>query len=165
VVYINSCFLVIFDFTILKSNVIMKKLILSFIFIGIFSITTNAQEIGIRFGDVTGGEVAVDAVFSAGKYSRLHADVSFGNGVGIDLLWDFIYRPLGEDGLNWYLGVGPNLYLSDPFALGVVGEVGLEYRFEKAPIVIGADWRPNLIVLETTDFVARSFGLNIRYVF
>ncbi|TCP26851.1 hypothetical protein EV195_102193 [Tenacibaculum skagerrakense] len=143
----------------------MKKLILSVMFMGLFSLTTSAQEIGIRFGDVTGGKVAIDAVFSAGKYSRLHADVSFGDGVGVDLLWDFIYRPLGDDGLMWYLGVGPNAYLSDPFALGVVGEIGLEYRFKKAPIVIGADWRPNFILVETTDFVADSFGLNVRYVF
>lgn len=143
----------------------MRKLILSVICFSIFSTTTYAQEIGIRFGDVTGGEVAIDAVFSSGKYSRLHADVSFGNGVGIDLLWDFIYRPLGDDGINWYLGVGPNTYLSSPFSLGVVGEIGLEYRFKDTPIIIGADWRPNLVVIETTDFLADRFGLNIRYDF
>lgn len=153
------------NYTNAKTNIIMKKVFLSLFLIGVFSASMNAQELGIRFGDVTGGNVAIDAVFSAGEFSRLHADVSFGDGLGIDLLWDFIYRPLGEEGFKWYAGVGPNLYLSDPFALGVVGELGIEYQFKNTPLVIGADWRPGLRVIENTDFGVDSFGLNVRYVF
>ena len=29
---------------------------------------------------------------------------SFGSGVGIDVLWDFLYRPLGDEAFNWYVG-------------------------------------------------------------
>lgn len=65
----------------------------------------NAQELGVRFGDVSGGSVAVDGVFSTSKFSRIHADVSFGNGAGIDILWDFLYRPLPGEAFNWYVGV------------------------------------------------------------
>ena len=59
----------------------------------------SAQEIGARWGDVTGGDWAVDMVLGTAKFNRIHADVSFGNGVGIDLLWDLLYRPLGEEAL------------------------------------------------------------------
>lgn len=100
----------------------MKKLIL----IAILGISTlyyaNAQEVGVRFGNVSGGPVAIDGVFGVGKFSRIHADLSFGDdGAGIDALWDFIYKPLGDEAFNWYAGVGPYIVIGDPFWFGVAG--------------------------------------------
>lgn len=127
---------------------------------------SNAQELGIRFGDVSGGSVAVDGVFSTGKFNRIHADVSFGNGgVGIDALWDFLYRPIGGEAFNWYVGAGPYTFIGDNFALGAVGEVGIEYRFNGVPLVLGGDWRPGLQLIDNTDFFAGGFGLNVRWAF
>ena len=97
----------------------------------------NAQELGIRFGNVSAGNVAIDAVFATGDFNRLHADVSIGNGIGIDLLWDFLYRPLGDEAFNWYVGAGPYVQLANPFWLGAVGKVGIEYHFNSVPICIG----------------------------
>jgi hypothetical protein len=141
----------------------MKKLTLIAAFMMITTIA-SAQEVGVRWGDVTGGDVAVDAVFSLGKFSRVHGDISFGNGVGVDLLWNFIYRPLGGEALNWYAGVGPYAVFDDPFTLGIVGELGLEYRFN-FPISVSADWRPSFRIIDNTDFHAGGFGLNVRYIF
>lgn len=42
------------------------------------SLTTQAQEIGIRFGHINGNNVALDGIFSTGEFSRVHANVSFG---------------------------------------------------------------------------------------
>lgn len=125
-----------------------------------------AQEVGIRFGDAMGNKssVAIDGIFGLGKYSRIHADVSFGNGVAVEALWDFLYRPIEQSPINWYVGVGPSLYLSSPFALGAAGEVGLEYRFKDIPMAIGLDYRPTFVLIEKTAFV-NSFGFNVRYVF
>ena len=143
----------------------MKKLLLVLAFIGANQFA-NAQEIGIRFGDVSGGDVAVDGIFSLDKFSRIHANVSFGDGgVGLDALWDFLYKPVDGESLKWYVGVGPSMVINDDFLLGASGEIGLEYRFQEAPIAIGLDWRPTLWILEETDFHAGSFGLNVRYVF
>lgn len=143
----------------------MKKLFLAAIFsIAILGIA-NAQEVGVRFGNVSGGNVAIDGVFSLGKFSRVHADVSFGNGVGVEALWDIVDKPLGTDGFSWYAGFGPFVRIADPFWLGAVGEIGIEYKFKAAPIAIGVDWRPSLSVIESTNFYADRFGLNIRYVF
>lgn len=130
-------------------------------------LSSNAQEIGVRFGGTNGaGGAAIDAVFSAGQFSRIHADLGFyRGGVGIDALWDFLYKPLNGEAFNWYLGVGPSTYLGDSFWLGISGEIGLEYRFSSVPIAIGADWRPTLWVVEETRFGADSFGLNVRFVF
>jgi len=130
------------------------------------ALSSNAQEIGVRFGGTNGaGGVAIDGVFSAGKLSRIHADLGFyKGGVGIDALWDFLYKPLGGEAFNWYLGAGLSSYIGDDFQIGASGEAGLEYRFNQVPIAIGADWRPTLWITNTR-FGADSFGLNIRYVF
>lgn len=139
----------------------------------------NAQEIGVRFGDVSAGSVAIDGIFSTGEFNRLHADLSFGDGVAADLLWDFFYRPLGDEAFNWYMGVGPylaildeDIYYSDGrkdsdtnFNLGAAFEIGLEYRFVDIPIALGLDYRPSLEVIDETDFHWGGFGLNVRYVF
>lgn len=140
----------------------MKKLLLGIFFMS--SITISAQELGLRFGQVSGkNNAAVDGIFNAGP-GRIHANVSFGDGVGLDALWDLIYKPLGEENFNWYVGVGPSAYFGDDFLLGASGEIGLEYAFE-APISIGLDYRPTFWIVEDTEFEWGGFGLNIRYRF
>ena len=144
----------------------MKKLLL----IGVFTLSTfvfaSAQELGIRFGGTNGGGgAAIDAVFGPGA-GRIHLDAGFyKSGVGVDALWDFLYKPLGSEAFNWYLGVGPSVTIGDNFWLGASGEIGLEYRFKSTPISIGADWRPTMWIIDETKFGADSFGLNVRYRF
>lgn len=143
----------------------MKKILLTFILLGTIQFS-NAQEVGIRFGNMLDLNVAVDGVFSLDKFSRIHADLSFGNGgVGVEALWDFIFKPVGTEELYWYAGVGPSMFIGDDFSLGVCGEIGLEYRFKGAPIALGLDWRPNFEIIDDTSFDADEFGLNVRYVF
>jgi hypothetical protein len=141
----------------------MKKwVVISLLF---FSISLmQAQEIGARFGDISGGNVAVDAVFSTTNYSRVHGDISFGDGVGIDLLVDFVNKPFGVEAFDWYAGIGPYSFLGSPFELGLVGEIGLEYHFRGIPIAIGCDWRPFFRLIDNTDFGWGNFGFNVRLV-
>src|SRR6476620_12369063 len=136
----------------------MKK-ILSVLFLFALSFNVNAQELGVRFGNVAKNTFGIDAVFSAGEFSRVHADASFGNqGLGVDALYDFLYRPLADTPLNWYVGAGPSLNIGNEFWLGASGEIGLEYKFEDVPIALGADWRPTLWIVKETTFDARGFG-------
>lgn len=131
-----------------------------------FANSGYSQEIGARFGGALGNNnsVAVDGVFALGKFSRVHADASFGNGVGVEALWDFIYRPLSDSPINYYIGFGPSLYLGNPFLLGAAGEAGIEYRFSNAPIALGLDYRPTFVIVQNSDFYG-GFGFNVRYVF
>ena len=144
----------------------MKKWSIQLIIIATmaWATTASATELGARWGDVSGGDVAVDAIFKMGKYTRTHADVSFGDNFAIDLLVDFIYRPLGDTPFHWYTGVGAFAVFGDPFSLGVNAEIGLEYRFD-FPISVSADWRPAFRIIENTDFSTGGFGLNVRYIF
>lgn len=146
----------------------MKRIVGFMILICGFSLASHAQELGLRFGDVVGGNVAIDGVFSTSEISRIHGDLSFGdNGVGIEALWDFSYRPLEVDipGFYWYAGVGPSLYFHDPVWVGAAGEIGIDYRFEDVPVSLSLDWRPTLRIVENTDMLFGLFGLNVRYVF
>ena len=145
----------------------MKKIIFGLFLVA--SLSLSAQELGLRFGNTSAaGEsnhVALDGIFSAGEFSRIHANVSFGDGVGVDALWDFIYRPLGGEAFSWYVGAGPSIFIGDDFWLGASGEIGLEYAFNSVPIVIGIDYRPTFWLLEETEFEAGGFGLNVRWRF
>jgi hypothetical protein len=144
----------------------MKKIILFLAFVAVTSFSAQAQQLGARFGDGPGGNFAVDGLFELGQFSRVHADVSFGKGLGVEALYDFMYKPVGdEEQLFWYVGAGVSMIIDDPFFLGASGELGMEYIVKGAPISISADWRPTFWIIENTDFSANGFGINVRYVF
>lgn len=146
----------------------LRKLFFAAALLMVASVFTQlkGQELGIRFGNGTVGDVAVDAVFSLGEFSRIHANLAFGNDqIGIDALIDFLYKPIGPQNLNWYVGAGPFVGLGDDFQLGAVGEVGLEYHFNEVPLALGLDWRPAFRLVDDTDFGVEGFGFNLRYVF
>lgn len=142
----------------------MKKWMVAFVLVVAASVA-NAQEIGFRFGDVTGGNFALDAVFGLGELSRIHADASFGGGgLGVDALWDFVYLPIDKGGLNWYAGFGPGVYLGNTFGFYGLGELGIEYRFSEAPVSLSVDWRPRLAFTNNAGAYFGGYGLNIRYI-
>ncbi|MDN3203900.1 outer membrane insertion C- signal [Algoriphagus sediminis] len=147
----------------------MKKLkILLAVFVTAFgfSLQSQAQEVGIRFGNMNNNNVAVDGILALGEFSRIHANVSFGGGgVGIDAIWHPLFRPVGNSDFMWYAGFGPSLFLGDPFVLGAAGEVGIEYPIRDVPITIGVDYRPVFVIVENTSFNGNGFGLNIRWRF
>ena len=145
----------------------MRRLFFVTALLAIVALSSNAQEVGLRFGGSNGlGGVAVDGVFTMGQFSRVHADVAFWDGyMGIDALWNFIYRPLGEEAFNWYVGVGPSTLIGNEFWLGASGEIGLEYRFKEVPLALGFDWRPTFWLIDDTNLGVDSFGLNVRWVF
>jgi hypothetical protein len=149
----------------MKKNFRILFAVLAIVIGGVLS--SNAQEVGIRFGGTNSfGGAAIDGVFGVAEFSRIHADLGiYEGGVGIDAIWDFLYKPLGNEAFNWYLGAGPSTYIGDDFWLGISGEIGMEYHFSGAPIALGFDWRPTFWIIDETSFGAGSFGLNVRYVF
>jgi len=140
------------------------KILIAFIFVIIATVNTNAQEIGIRGGDLSGGNIAFDAALLTGEFSRIHADISFGEDIGIDLIWDFIYLPLVDEALYIYSGVGPYFLFADPFTMGAAGEIGFEYRFDSVPIALGIDWRPLYSITKETEFIPKGYGFNLRFI-
>ena len=143
----------------------MKKLIILASFV-CCSYIGSSQELGVRFGDVLGNTIALDAMFNTGDFHRIHTDLSFGNDFGLEVLWDFVYRPFGGEAFYYYLGVGPSILFGEGSTLfGISGEFGLEYRFNGAPLAIGVDWRPTYFLGDNADFEPGGFGVNARFVF
>jgi hypothetical protein len=143
----------------------VKRINLFLIVFLFFSYVVTAQEIGLRFGDMTGNNVAIDGVITF-ETGRLHSNISFGNTVGIDVVYDFVFLPINNnDNLYYYLGIGLTTVFGSDFKFGGVGEVGIEYRFSNSPVALGLDYKPAVLILEKTDFIWSNFGFNIRYIF
>ena len=135
----------------------MKKIILlSFMLIGL-AFTTQAQDIsknalGLRIGDNSGfgGEVSYQKALSSNN--RLEFDLGWRNSNNIDALkiaglYQWVWNIDGA--FNWYAGVGAGLgsysanNVSGTFAFAA-GDIGIEYGFEEAPILISLDFRPEI---------------------
>lgn len=71
---------------------------------------------------------------------------------------------LPTSGLNWYVGVGPNIGLAtgSAFYLGATGLAGIEYTFSDLPINVALDTGPALSVLPGITF-GWGGGLAVRY--
>ena len=76
----------------------------------------------------------------------------------------------GADGLKWYIGPGAHIGFYDTkfgdgaFA-GIDGVLGLDYKFNGAPINISLDWQPSFEFGTNRGFVGSWGGLGIRYTF
>jgi len=130
-----------------------------------FSYHLSAQEIGLRFGDMNGNNIGIDATIPI-KDKRLHTSVSFGDNIGLDIIYDFAVASIFRSpDLRYYAGIGLTTLFASEFKLGVMGEVGIEYSFPRTPVSLGLDYRPAIIVIEKMDFIYGNFGLNVRYRF
>ena len=99
---------------------------------------------------MTGGSsVAIDSVFTTTDFTRIHADISFVNGVGVDALLDFIYQPIEEKVLHGYVGAGPYAFSGEPLETGFTAEVGWAYQFKNVLLILVMDWRPAVQILST----------------
>ncbi len=141
----------------------MQKLVLfCFMFVAYH---VSAQEIGVRFGDMYGNNIALDATIPI-KNKRIHTTVSFGNNVGVDAIYDFAVESIFRSpDLHYYAGVGLTTLFASDFKLGVMGELGIEYSFPRTPISLSLDYRPAIMIIEKMDFIYGNFGLNVRYRF
>jgi hypothetical protein len=132
----------------------------------VLGFSLQAQEVGLRFGDMDGNNIGIDAVIPIKNNSRIHGTVSFGDNVGVDAIYDFAVNPVfSNSGFYYYAGIGLTSLFASDFKLGVMGEVGFEYRFRSVPLSAGLDYRPAVIVLDKMDFVYGNFGFNFRYRF
>lgn len=82
-----------------------------------------------------------------------------------------IHGPIsGASGLQWYIGPGAHVgfYNSrngDGAFIGVDGVLGLDYKFNGAPINISLDWQPSFEFGSNRGFYGSWGGLGVRYTF
>ena len=71
------------------------------------------------------------------------------------------------DNLNWYYGGGAHVgFYKAGSGIGIDGILGLDYKFNGAPINISLDWQPSFEFGANLDngFVGNWGGLSVRYV-
>lgn len=90
-----------------------------------------------------------------------------------------IHGPIsGAPGLKWYIGPGLHIgtynnhhyHDGDPHyhthgSIGIDGVLGLDYKFNQAPINISLDWQPSFEFADGHGFAGSWGGLGIRYTF
>lgn len=155
----------------------MKKIFLLFAVIFAFSLSqVSAQDyknaIGGRFGSANGVSFKTGlnkgAMLELVGNFRSHEHSSWFRITG---LYEK-YNPInGAQGLNWYYGGGASIgsykvkgYDGD-FYLAANGVLGLDYKFNGAPINISLDWVPALELTPSTGFWGGDVGLGVRFTF
>lgn len=84
----------------------------------------------------------------------------------------------GAPGLKWYIGPGAHIGFYDDHhrhhggwhdhshvSIGIDGVIGLDYKFNGAPINISLDWQPSIEFTHDHGFNGSWGGLGIRYTF
>lgn len=132
--------------------------------------------LGIDFGDgATAVGPSVRHHFS--RNSALQGEVLFGGNTTIIQAFLQYNAPIkGAKGLDWYVGGGPKIQIYDRnryffndnyTAFYLVPMVGLDYKFDGAPLALAFDWRPSIYVGDNPFLgtEAGRFGLAFRYTF
>jgi hypothetical protein len=157
----------------------MRKLFTILGCIALFALTTTnvkAQNyknaIGGRFGSYNG--VSFKTGLNKGAMLELIGNFRSSGGVNYVQLTGLyeVYNPIkGAEGLNWYYGGGASVgsmkvkgFDGDVY-LGLNGVLGLDYKFQGAPINLSLDWIPTLRLTPDTDFYSGDVGLGVRFTF
>ncbi|MXV17915.1 hypothetical protein GS398_21645 [Pedobacter sp. HMF7056] len=137
---------------------------------------TKAQEyknaLGVRLGSYNG----VNFKTFVSKDNAFDLNLSFRNtsarkDVRFTVLYEFHNPVQNAPGLKWFYGgggsIGSRRYVNDDgqLFLSAVGTLGLDYTFTGAPINLGLDWRPQLVITPDTDVTAGDVGLAVRFTF
>ncbi len=153
----------------------MRKLLLTFIILLCVSAVTclQAQEynqdykigLGIRLSSPSptlSNAVSVKYFMPAGN--AIEGLISFGTRFGVGGLYE-IHRPLNATpGLKWFYGGGAYLgFESHDTYLGPTGVVGLDYKFDKIPLNLSLDWKPELDIIPRINFVPDAFAVTARF--
>ncbi|MFD0797077.1 hypothetical protein ACFQZJ_06370 [Maribacter chungangensis] len=156
----------------------MKKLALVVIAIIGFGVSkTNAQSeynsaagLGIDFGSDIVTLVGPSGKFFFQPEHAVTTELLFGSDIMlITALYQYHGNIEGAEGLKWFAGAGPSLYLGIGDASGssfaLRPSVGLDYKINNVPLAFSFDWRPAIIFEEGSGFQGAQFGLGFRYAF
>ena len=126
----------------------------------------NAAGLSIDFGD---GSTLVGPAIKHffDRHNAGQAELTFGGDqTFLGAFYQYQDKIQNAGGLNWYLGVGPQLAFghgNTDFYIRPM--IGLDYKIAQAPLALSFDWRPAFYVGDNSDFTAARFGLGFKFVF
>lgn len=132
-------------FTNIKNNV-MKKLIALAACVVLMAGTAFSQDYRHSIGLRLGGTAGIDYRYNMNSSNAVEAIASFWYDGGFMLTGLYEWKtPVITDGFNLYYGPGLHLGgFKNAFAIGIDGIVGLEYKFNGAPVALSLDYKPTI---------------------
>lgn len=158
----------------------LKFLSVIALFLG-FTMTMQAQDYNSAIGLRLGSPLSVSyKTFLGGGSNAIEAFAGFRSYSGygwfnVGALYQ-VHKPInGAEGLNWYFGGGASLFFwnyDDNFvdsdastSIGILGNLGLDYKFANAPVNLSLDWVPAFFVNGYGSGFGGGYGaLSVRYV-
>ncbi len=144
---------------------------LAIIAVLLLSLHTQAQDyktaIGIRLSSASPTlSNAISVKHFMDDRRAIEGLLSFGTRFGIGGLYE-VHQLIGATpAFTWFYGVGGYVGFQDGSTyLGPTGAVGLDYKFQNAPLNLSLDWKPELDILPKINFVADAFALTARFTF
>ena len=106
---------------------------------------------------------SITAKYFFSEKNAVEGLLSFGSRFGIGALYE-VHSPLSFPGLQWFYGAGGYVgFESGDTYLGPTGAIGLDYKFEKIPLNLSIDWKPELDILPKISFIPDAFGVTARF--
>lgn len=150
----------------------MKKIIVAAaIFLTISVTRSSAQDyttaLGVKFWD--GGGITLKHFFNEQNAGEL-IGYFWNQGARFTGLYEIHGDISNAGGLRWYIGPGAhvgfyNSKYGDGAYFGVDGVLGLDYKFNNAPINLSIDWQPSIEFGSGRGFYGGWGGLGVRYTF
>jgi len=144
----------------------------------LFSVAAQAQSksansssyttaLGVKVWD--GGGISLKHFFSENHAGEAIA-YFYGHGVRFTALYEIHGDISDAQGLKWYIGPGAHVGFygtkyGDGAYIGLDGVLGLDYKFNGAPINVSLDWQPSIEFGSGRGFYGGWGGLGIRYTF
>jgi hypothetical protein len=146
----------------------MKKTLTALLVCFAFTATAFAQEkaIGLRFGGGTAFNGEISYQQSLSDANRLELDLGlYGSGVSLSGVYQWVWGlPELADGFSWYAGVGGGILSYDGFNLGLLGQIGIEYKLPSVPLQFSLDVRPGFYLMNGYGNGSGA-ALGVRYTF
>lgn len=152
----------------------MRKIIPSVILITVLGFCNHlsAQDykvaIGIRLSSAAPTlSNSVSVKYFMNEKDAIEGLVSFGpTRFGIGGLFE-VHQLIGNvPAFTWFYGGGGYVGFQNGNAyVGPTGVVGLDYKFQNAPINLSLDWKPELDIVPAINFVPDAFAVTARFTF
>jgi hypothetical protein len=131
--------------------------------------TSYQTALGVKIWD--GGGITLKHFLASSKAVEGIA-YFYNRGIRFTGLYEFHFDISGAPGLMWYVGPGAHIgFYNDKYrgenraVLGIDGVLGLDYKFNTAPINLSLDWQPSIEFASGFGFNGNWGGLGIRYTF
>ena len=153
----------------------MRKVLILAVAIMAVTISSQAQSMGSSYRTALGVKIWDGAGISLKHFFRENRAGDFigyfwSQGFRFTGLYEIHGDFAGAEGLKWYIGPGAHLGFyndknGDGVYIGIDGVIGLDYKFNNAPINLSLDWQPSFEFGDGRGFYGNWGGFGIRYTF